>query len=130
MNLKTFIVSSVATVVCSSALAADYNFKFQSSDPAGDKNFQVQKDWADRIGSLTGGRISIKLMPVNSVFKHTETLDGIKMGILDGHITATSYFSGKDPAFGLIGNTVGAWSDTSQLQIGRASCRERVFSSV
>ncbi|NRA89109.1 MAG: TRAP transporter substrate-binding protein DctP, partial [Rhizobiales bacterium] len=25
------------------------------------------------------------------------------------------YFSGKDPAFGLLGNTVGAWSDPNQL---------------
>ncbi len=37
------------------------------------------------------------------------------MGVLDGHLTATGYFSGKDPAFGLLGNMVGAWSDTSQL---------------
>jgi TRAP-type mannitol/chloroaromatic compound transport system substrate-binding protein len=37
------------------------------------------------------------------------------MGIIDGHITATGYFTGQDPAFGLIGNMVGAWSDTRQL---------------
>ena len=37
------------------------------------------------------------------------------MGVLDGHISVTGYFSGKDPAFGLIGNTVGAWSSPDQL---------------
>ncbi|MEO9653904.1 TRAP transporter substrate-binding protein [Marinomonas sp.] len=107
--------TALAGVLSTSAFAADYKFKFQSSDPAGDKNFQVQKEWAERVEVMTGGRVHIDLLPVGSVFKHTETLDGIKLGILDGHITATEFFSGKDPAFGLIGNTVGAWSSTQQL---------------
>ncbi len=114
-KLTTVFTATVAGILCSSAMAADFNFKFQSSDPSGDKNFQVQKQWTERVATMSGGRIHIDLLPVNSVYKHTETLDAIKMGILDGHITATGYFSGKDPAFGLIGNTVGAWSDTSQL---------------
>jgi TRAP-type mannitol/chloroaromatic compound transport system substrate-binding protein len=46
---------------------------------------------------------------------HNETQDAIAAGILDGHITDMSYFSGKDPAFGLIANPVGAWSDPIQM---------------
>ena len=104
-----------ASLMSFSAFAADFTFKFQSSDPSGDKNYQVQQAWADRVGELTNQRVKITLLPVGSVLKHTETLNGMKMGVIDGHVTATGYFSGKDPAFGLIGNTVGAWSDTSQL---------------
>lgn len=116
MNLsKTVLTAALSSVMSFSAVAADFTFKIQSSDPSGDKNFQIQQQWAERVGTMSGGRLEIKLLPVGSVVKHTETLDTIKMGILDGHITATGYFSGKDPAFGLIGNTVGAWSDTSQL---------------
>lgn len=109
------ITATLAGALSTTAFAAEYNFKFQSSDPSGDKNFQIQQEWTKRVEEMTGGRVHINLLPVGSVFKHTETLDGIKMGILDGQITATSYFSGKDPAFGLIGNTVGAWSNTQQL---------------
>ncbi|HEY7865851.1 MAG TPA: TRAP transporter substrate-binding protein, partial [Psychromonas sp.] len=105
----------IASVLSTSALAADFVFKMQSSDPSGDKNYQVQQQWAERVGEMSDGRIDIKLLPVGSVVKHSETLGAIKMGILDGHITATGYFSGQDPAFGLIGNMVGAWSDTTQL---------------
>jgi TRAP-type mannitol/chloroaromatic compound transport system substrate-binding protein len=105
----------IASALSTSALAADFVFKMQSSDPSGDKNYQVQQEWAERVGEMSDGRIDIKLLPVGSVVKHTETLGAIKMGILDGHITATGYFSGQDPAFGLIGNMVGAWSDTTQL---------------
>lgn len=97
------------------ANAADFTLKIQSSDPSGDQNFKIQQAWADQLKKDSKGRIEINLLPVGSIVKHTETLDSIKMGILDGHVTATGYFSGKDPAFGLIGNMVGAWSDTSQL---------------
>ena len=112
---KALLTTALAGLVSVTAQAADFTFKIQSSDPSGDKNYQVQQEWADRVEALSGGRLDIELLPVGSVVKHTETLDAIKMGILDGHVTATGYFSGKDPAFGLIGNTVGAWSDTSQL---------------
>lgn len=112
---KLLLTTLFSSLLCTSAFAADFSFKFQSSDPAGELSFQLQKKWAERVGTMSNGRVEIKLLPVNSVFKHTETLDGIKLGVLDGHVTATGYFSGKDPAFGLIGNTVGAWSDTSQL---------------
>ncbi|MEL0614064.1 TRAP transporter substrate-binding protein [Marinomonas arenicola] len=113
--MTTLTTAALAGVLSTSAFAADYKFKFQSSDPSGDKNYQIQQEWVKRVETMSGGRVHIDLLPVGSVFKHTETLDGIKMGILDGQITATSYFSGKDPAFGLIGNTVGAWSNTQQL---------------
>jgi len=112
---KTLLAGAIAGLFSTSALAADFVFKIQSSDPSGDKNFQVQQEWAERVEKMSNGRIDIKLLPVGSVVKHTETLGAIKMGVLDGHITATGYFSGQDPAFGLIGNTVGAWSDTTQL---------------
>ncbi|MCJ2377028.1 TRAP transporter substrate-binding protein [Vibrio sp. ZSDZ34] len=109
------ITLSIAGLLSASAFAADYKLKIQSSDPSGDLNFKVQQQWAERVESMSNGRIDIDLLPVGSVVKHTETLGAIKMGIIDGHITATGYFSGKDPAFGLIGNMVGAWSDTTQL---------------
>lgn len=112
---KSLLSGVIAAALSTSALAADFVFKMQSSDPSGDKNYQVQQQWAERVGEMSDGRIDIKLLPVGSVVKHSETLGAIKMGILDGHITATGYFSGQDPAFGLIGNMVGAWSDTTQL---------------
>ncbi|MBR9872663.1 MAG: TRAP transporter substrate-binding protein [Vibrionaceae bacterium] len=114
--IQKSLTSAISLALLStSAFAADFNFKFQSSDPSGDKNFQVQKEWTERVEQMSGGRIEIDLLPVGAVVKHTETLGAIKMGIIDGHITATGYFTGQDPAFGLIGNMVGAWSDTRQL---------------
>jgi TRAP-type mannitol/chloroaromatic compound transport system substrate-binding protein len=64
---------------------------------------------------MSDGRIEVEMLPVESIVAHNETQDAIAAGILDGHITDTSYFSGKDPAFGLIANPVGAWSDPQQM---------------
>lgn len=112
---RTLIAAAVTGLVSMSAMAADFKLKIQSSDPSGDRNFQIQQNWADRVEKMSGGRIDIDLLPVGAVVKHTETLSAIKMGILDGHVTATEFFSGQDPAFGLLGNMVGAWYDTTQL---------------
>jgi len=90
-------------------------FNAFAADFTGVKNFEIQQAWADRVEAMTGGRVEIDLLPVGSIVSHTETLGAMKMGVLDGHISVTGYFSGKDPAFGLIGNTVGAWSSPDQL---------------
>ncbi|EPJ49651.1 MAG: TRAP dicarboxylate family transporter, DctP subunit [Osedax symbiont Rs2] len=102
-------------VLASSAVAADYNLKFQSSDNAGNPNYMIVQEWAKSVEQLTDGKVSIEMLPVGAIVKHTETLDAVGSGILDGHVTATGYFSGKDPAFGLIGNTVGAWGDPAEM---------------
>lgn len=109
------LVTALSGLLATSVLAADYNFKFQSSDPSGVLNYELQQEWADRVEVMSAGRISIDLLPTGSVVKHTETLGAMKLGILDGQITSTSYFSGLDPAFSLLGGTVGAWSDPDQL---------------
>lgn len=95
--------------------ATEFKMIFQSSDPANSPNFALQKDWAKKLKKDSKGQIQIDLLPVGSAVEHTKTLDAINAGILDGHITDTSYFSGKDPAFALIANPVGAYSSPAQM---------------
>ncbi|MBO0904673.1 TRAP transporter substrate-binding protein [Jiella sonneratiae] len=117
--LKSIAKAALATValtaLSASALAADFEFKFQSSDPSGNPNFELQQGWAENVSKLTDGKVSITLLPVDAIVDHAETQDAIQAGILDGHITDVSYFAGKDPAFGLIANPVGAWSDPKTM---------------
>ena len=95
--------------------AQDFSFRFQSSDPAGNPNFEYQKAWTELVSERSGGKVTIELLPVGSVVEYNETLDAVAGGILDGQICDSSYWAGKDPAFGLISNPVGAWSDPSQM---------------
>lgn len=110
----TFIATLIAAAPFH-ANAQEYTLKFQSSDASGVPNFVIEQEWAERVGQMSGGRISVEMLPVGSVVEHAETQDAIAAGILDGHITDTSYFTGKDPAFGLIANPVGAWSAPSEM---------------
>jgi len=112
---KLALASAIGVALGASALAQEMTLKFQSSDPAGNPNFVLQQGWAESVKEKTGGKIAIELLPVESIVAHNETQDAIAGGILDGHITDTSYFAGKDPAFGLIANPVGAWSSPQEM---------------
>ena len=114
-SLKLLAAAVGATLFTQVAIAAEFEFKFQSSDPAGNPNFELQQGWTQELSKATDGRVSVDLLPVGSIVEHQETQDAIAAGIIDGHITDTSYFAGKDAAFGLIANPVGAWSDPEQM---------------
>ncbi|MCP1200254.1 TRAP transporter substrate-binding protein [Notoacmeibacter sp. MSK16QG-6] len=114
--MKNLIITAALFAgMATSALAQDMTLRFQSSDPAGNPNFQLQQKWAENVSEKTDGAIKIDLLPVESIVAHNETQDAIAAGILDGHVTDTSYFAGKDPAFGLIANPVGAYSDPQEM---------------
>jgi TRAP-type mannitol/chloroaromatic compound transport system substrate-binding protein len=100
-----------AALIGNTALAADYEWTFQTSETAGEPQFEIKKEWAENVARMSGGRISIEILPVNAVVQHDQTLDAVSSGILQGHLTDPSYFSGLDPAFGMLGNLVGAWGD-------------------
>ncbi|WP_018688955.1 TRAP transporter substrate-binding protein [Ahrensia kielensis] len=112
---KLALVGLVSAAMSVSAYAQEMTLKFQSSDPAGNPNFILQQGWAEIVAEKSGGKIVIELLPVESIVAHNETQDAIAAGILDGHITDTSYFAGKDPAFGLVANPVGAWSAPEEM---------------
>lgn len=113
--LKTLMATTMLASSAFAALAADFDLKFQSSDPAGNPTFVIEQEWAKRVSAASGGRIEIEMLPVDAVVKYNETHDAVGSGILGGHITATGYISGKDPAFALIGNTVGAWGSPYEM---------------
>lgn len=110
-----FLGTAVALALGGAAHAQDFTFRIQSSDPAGNTNFLLQKEWAEMVSEKTDGRVAVEMLPVETIVAHSETMDAVAAGILDGHFTDTSYASGKDPAFGLIANPVGAWSSPDQM---------------
>ncbi len=112
-KLKHAVVatSSLILLGMSAAQAAEYEWKFQASETSGEPSFKIKQEWADKIETMTDGRVSIEVMPINAVVGPTETLQAVSSGILQGHMTDPSYFSGQDPAFGMLGNLVGAWQN-------------------
>ncbi len=88
---------------------AQYEWVFQSSDQPGEIAFEIEKQWADLVFRASNGRIRISIAAAGSVVEHNQTLDAVGNNIIQGDITDPSYFSGKDAAFSLFGNLIGAW---------------------
>ncbi|PTW58739.1 TRAP-type mannitol/chloroaromatic compound transport system substrate-binding protein [Breoghania corrubedonensis] len=109
------IFGAAALAIPHAAGAADYNWTFQTSETAGEPGFVNKQEWAESVKALSGGRIEIGVLPIGAVVPHTDTLEAVGSGILQGHLTDPSYFAGKDPAFAMMGNLVGAWSDPFEL---------------
>lgn len=103
-----------AALVASPVMAKNYEWTFQSSDQPGIFMFQMAENYAKWMGEMTDGQVKISVAPVGSVVQYNETLDSVGAGILQGEFTDPSYFAGHDPAFGLIGNTVGAFGHPSE----------------
>ncbi|WP_208122892.1 TRAP transporter substrate-binding protein DctP [Spirabiliibacterium mucosae] len=113
-SMKLAIPLSLLTFSMS-VIAADYNWNFQSSDQPGDDAFKFQQNWAKEVEKNSNGKIHINVLGAGSVVEHNQTLDSIGMNIIQGDFTDPSYFSGKDPAFALYGNLIGAWSNPKDL---------------
>ena len=62
---RTALAAIAIGALTTTALAADFSFRFQSSDPAGNPNFELQQGWTEAVKEKTGGRIEIELLPVN-----------------------------------------------------------------
>ncbi|MFD1378270.1 type 2 periplasmic-binding domain-containing protein [Fodinicurvata halophila] len=114
--LSTVALAGVLATAASAQAQESYDLQFQSSDNSGTTTFEIQQDWAEKVGEMSDGRISVEMVPVGSIVEYNETLDAVGSGILDGHITDSSYFTGKDAAFALIGNPVGAYSSPAELR--------------
>ena len=113
--LKTIVAVVALASFAPSAGAADYRWTFQTSLSPGDNFYILEEAWAERVKKMSNGRIDITIVPVGTVVAYNETLDAVGSGILQGHMTDPSYFSGKDPAFAMLGNLVGAWSAPQQM---------------
>jgi TRAP-type mannitol/chloroaromatic compound transport system substrate-binding protein len=103
------------SLLAGGARAADQEWTVQSATSAGDLAFAITKDFTDSIEVLTAGRLAVRLVPVGGIVQYSETLDAVAAGILDGQVTATVYFSGKDPAFALLGDLIAAYDHPDQM---------------
>ena len=98
------------------ASAQPQTWKVQTSMVAGDSYYTMLQDhWLDRLAAMTGGQIKIELTPIGSVVPHTETMNAISQGILQGDFTSTTYFAGRDKVFALMGDLIAGYDTPLQL---------------
>ncbi|MFK7963965.1 MAG: TRAP transporter substrate-binding protein [Burkholderiaceae bacterium] len=116
------LLGAAAAVVALSAVgfSADVNaqtLKLQSSSSAGDWAHRYMTDnWAPKLEKMSGGDLKVDVLPTRAVVPHRETIDAVANGILDGDLNAVAYFSGRDPAFALMGDLIAGYDTPDQLQ--------------
>lgn len=121
MNIRLLIAATSATAVVVAlgvgAAAAQTTLKLQASSAPGDwAHRYMTEDWGPKLSEMTNGALAIEVLPTKAVVPHTETMDAVANGILDGDLNAVSYFSGKDPAFAIIGDLIAGYDTVDQVR--------------
>jgi TRAP-type mannitol/chloroaromatic compound transport system substrate-binding protein len=71
---------------------------------AGNDVFQTMfLNWAKSVDEMSGGRLKIDTLPVNSVTNINAAIDAVSAGTIDGAHHVPAYYYGKDHAVSLIG---------------------------
>ncbi|MCI0511460.1 TRAP-type C4-dicarboxylate transport system substrate-binding protein [Chromohalobacter marismortui] len=118
MKIRTLVysISLASAAMFSASYAQATELKVQTSFNSGDYAYQyLQDNWVPKLKKMTGGDVSINLMPIGSVVPYKETMSAVSMGLLDGDLTAPAYFTGKDPVFALMGDLVAGYDKPSQF---------------
>lgn len=114
-NLLKIVTAGLALAILSGPSLADtVKMTIQTSSLPNDPDMPILRAWTEQVRLMTGGRIDMEVVPEDAVVRYDEALQAVQNGVLQGQIASPGYWSGSDPAFGLIGNTVGAWSDPVQ----------------
>ena len=91
--------------------------KLQASSRAGDWAHRfMTENWGPKLGEMTDGALEVEVLATRAVVPHRETIDAVANGILDGDLNAVSYFSGRDPAFAIIGDLIAGYDTVDQVR--------------
>jgi TRAP-type mannitol/chloroaromatic compound transport system substrate-binding protein len=107
---RGFLTAGVATVAGGAVLATptvlraqSRTWNIQSGWPSGDIFHEFAQDYANLVTSMSGGRLTMNLLPAGSVVGALELQDAITGGALDGAHGVTAYWYGKNKAASLFG---------------------------
>ncbi|MEO0566316.1 MAG: TRAP transporter substrate-binding protein DctP [Pseudomonadota bacterium] len=109
----TNLFSCVATIALMTSAVAAETFKMQTFLGANASTTKAFEAMAAKLSAETGGAVKIEVLPGSAVVGAGETIEAIQNGLLDGQYTAPSYFAGKDPAMGVLGDTLAAYPDSA-----------------
>lgn len=108
-----------AAVLATSAVAANAEtvIKLQTSTQSGAYEYTyIADEWGKRLKAMSGGELSVEFFPINAIVDRKETPEAVMAGVLTGDLTAVSYFTGRDPAFAILGDLIAGYDTVDQVQ--------------
>src|ERR671919_629188 len=108
---RKFLKGAAATTAGASAVIAAPHvaraqntvLKMQGSWGASDIFSDMARQYADRVGAMSGGSLTIDSLPAGAVVGAFQVQDACHDGVLDGAHTVTAYWYGKNKAASLFG---------------------------
>ena len=110
---STKLFACAASLALMAGAAGAETFKMQTFLGANASTTKAFEAMAAQLAEDTGGAVTIEVLPGKAVVGAGETIEAIQNGLLDGQYTAPSYFAGKDPAMGVLGDTLAAYPDSA-----------------
>jgi len=80
-----------------------FNWKIQSGWAGNDIFQEMFLEWKQMIEDMSGGRLKIDALPVNTITNTSDAIDAVHSGTLDGAHHVPAYYYGKDHAVSLMG---------------------------
>ena len=120
---RRFLQGGAAAATGASALAApnivraqsSMVLKMQSAWPAGNVFQEFAQQYVDRVNAMSGGSLTIDLLPAGAVVQAFQVQDAVADGVLDAGHQVTAYWYGKNKAASLFGTGPVFGTDAIQM---------------
>ncbi len=115
---KIVATAAIAAVAAPAVVRAQtaFKWKMQSIWQAGNIQQKIFEDFAASVARASNNRLQIEPLPVGTVVGPNECMDAVAAGVLDAMQGGSTYWTGKDAAFALIGDLPGGFDNPYQMQ--------------
>jgi len=80
-----------------------HTWRVQSVHAAGVLGYKVFVEFTERVKERSGGRLIIKPMPDKAITGTFKKFDAVRGGVFEGFHSLATYWTGKEPAFAVLG---------------------------
>src|SRR5690606_35953758 len=107
----SLVIALAATLPTQASADKAQTWRVQSWRQSGTVTQLAFERWAKDVTQKTNGKIKVTPLPTGAIVGPNETFDAVARGILNGQHPATVYWSGKNPAFAVLGDLNAAYDD-------------------
>lgn len=120
MILKKIIILMLLGILCtfSGGIASaeqGIQWKAHAMWPPANSLYKAFEKFCNNVGVMTNGRLQIKPYPAGAIVPNTEALDALKYDTIQAMYMFAAIWAGREPAFALLGDLPGAWSEAWQV---------------
>lgn len=105
-GLAVSLASSFCLFAASPTLAQDtFQMRIQAAVPSGAMSFEMLERFADRVETMSAGRLSIRVLGAGAIVPSSRILESVDSGLLEAGFAWPQFWAGKHPATALFSNS-------------------------